>query len=124
VGRVLASRARGALEFWHCPQAVGEEPKVGGIFTHTFAAKDGMTSFDFSGRYDEVEPMRRIQYTLGDASEVFTPSTRSVETTFTPVPSGVEVVQIFDTEDSHTLEQQKAGWAAVLEHFRQYVESI
>jgi uncharacterized protein YndB with AHSA1/START domain len=46
-----------ASDDWHCPKAIGKEPIVGGIFSNTFAAKDGSFSFDLTGQYTLVEPM-------------------------------------------------------------------
>lgn len=71
-----------ASDDWHCPKAIGEEPKVGGIFSNTFAAKDGSFSFDLVGRYDVVEPNRRILYTLGELKEYFLDAGRQVEVLF------------------------------------------
>lgn len=75
-----------ASDDWHCPRAVGEAPKVGEIFTNTFAAKDGSFSFDFTGQYDEVVPYKKIVYTMGEMKEYFLPAGRRVDVTFENTP--------------------------------------
>jgi uncharacterized protein YndB with AHSA1/START domain len=109
---------------WHCPKAIGEEPKVGGIFTNTFAAKDGSFQFDFTARYDIVEPMSRIAYTMGEMKEYFLDAGRQVEITFEETPEGVKLTEIFDAEDIHSPEMQIAGWQAILENLRTYTEKL
>ena len=109
---------------WHCPKALGEDPKVGGIFTNTFAAKDGSFQFDFTARYDIVEPMSRIAYTMGEMKEYFLDAGRQVEITFEETPEGVKLTEIFDAEDIHSPEMQIAGWQAILENLRTYTEKL
>ena len=115
---------RFASSDWHCPKAIGEEPKVGGIFTNTFAAKDGSFQFDFTARYDIVEPMSRIAYTMGEMKEYFLDAGRQVEITFEETPEGVKLTEIFDAEDIHSPEMQIAGWQAILENLRTYTEKL
>lgn len=75
-----------ASDDWYCPKAVGEEPRVGGVFTNTFAAKDGSFSFDFTAKYDVVEPMKRVVYTMGEMKEYFLDAGRVVEVLFEETP--------------------------------------
>lgn len=112
-----------ASDDWHCPKAVWEEPKVGKIFTNTFAARDGSFSFDLTGQYDKVEPMKRIIYTMGEMKEYFLPAGRSVEVNFEETPLWTKVSEIFDAEEIHSHEQQIAGWQAILDNFKKYIES-
>lgn len=109
---------------WHCPKAIGEEPKVGGIFTNTFAAKDGSFAFDLTARYDSVEPLSRVVYTMGEMKEYFLDAGRQVEVTFTQTLEGITVTEVFDAEEIHSSEMQIAGWSAILENFKGYVERI
>ena len=37
---------------------------------------------------------------------------------------GVNVVVSFDAEQTHSVQQQRDGWQAILENFRQYVEAL
>lgn len=128
---------------WHCPKALWEEPVVGGIFSNTFAAKDGSFSFDLVGKYDVVEPLQRIVYTMGEMKEYFLEAGRQVEVVFekvtsplTPLLPGegkgtgvlgwgwekIQITETFDAEDIHPHEMQIAGWQAILENFKKYVE--
>lgn len=75
-----------ASDDWHCPKAVGEAPVVGGIFSNTFAAKDGSFSFDFTAKYDVVEPMKYVKYTMGEMKEYFLDAGRQVEVIFEETP--------------------------------------
>lgn len=86
----------------------------GGKFNFHMAAKDKSASFDFSGQYDEVKPLRHIAYSLGD--------NRKVSTTFFENRNVVTIVQSFDSETSHSEEQQHTGWQAILNNFKKYVE--
>lgn len=109
---------------WHCPKAIGEEPKVGGIFTNTFAAKDGSFQFDFTAQYNIVEPMTRLVYTMGEMKEYFLDAWRQVEVLFEETPEGIQLIETFDAEDIHSEEMQIAGWSAILENFRLYTEKL
>lgn len=113
-----------ASDDWHCPKAIGEEPKVGGIFTNTFAAKDGSFAFDFTAKYDIVEPMTRLSYTMGEMKEYFLPAGREVNITLEETPDWVKLTEVFDAEDIHTAEMQIAWWSAILENLRKYAESL
>lgn len=112
-----------ASDDWHCPKSVSDEPKVGATFCNTFAAKDGSFSFDFTARYDQVEPMKRVVYTMGEMKEYFLDAGRSVEVLFEETTEGVKLTEIFDAEEIHSNEMQIAGWSAILENFRRYTES-
>lgn len=111
-----------ASDDWHCPKAIGEEPKVGGIFTNTFAAKDGSFSFDLTGQYNEVIPGKKAVYTMGEMKEYFLDAGRKVIVTFEQQPNGVLVTEVFDAEEIHSAEQQIQGWQAILENFKKYTE--
>ena len=113
-----------ASDDWHCPKAVGEEPKVGGIFSNTFAAKDGSFAFDFTAKYDSVEIHKYVSYTMGEMKEYFLPAGRIVEVSFEETELGIKVTEIFDAEDIHNTEMQIAGWQAILQNFKKYVESL
>ncbi len=111
-----------ASDDWHCPRAVGEEPKVGEVFTNTFAAKDGSFSFDLTGQYNEVIPFQKIVYTMGEMKEYFLDAGRKVIVTFEKTENGILVTETFDAEEIHSTEQQVQGWQAILENFQKYIE--
>ena len=80
------------------------------------AAKDGSVSFEFAGVYDEIIEYEKVSYTLGDG--------RSVEINFEKSDKGTKLTETFETEDTNTQEQQRAGWQAILNNFKKYTESL
>ncbi|MCB2019005.1 MAG: SRPBCC domain-containing protein, partial [Hydrogenophaga sp.] len=76
-------------------------------------AKDGSFGFDFAGTYTEVVDQQRLAYAFGD---------RVATVDFTETPGGVRVAVSFDAEDSHSVEQQRGGWQAILDNFKRHVE--
>lgn len=103
-----------ASEDWHAPHAENDL-SVGGRFKTSMAAKDGSFSFDFSGTYTAVEPLKRIEYTLDD--------NRKVTILFSIEGNGTKVVESFEAENTHPAEMQQAGWQAILDNFKKYVAS-
>lgn len=103
-----------ASDDWHTT-ASSNDVRVGGIFSSTMAAKDGSMSFDFAGEYVLVEEQSRLVYKLGDA--------REVDVTFVSTEQGVLVTEKFEAESVHPPEMQQAGWQAILNRFKQYVEA-
>lgn len=103
-----------ASDDWHCPKAENDL-RVGGKFSSTMASKDGAMSFDFEGVYDEVVDQERIVYTIVDG--------RKVEINFEDLDGKTQVTEIFDAENVHSAELQRAGWQSILDNFRKYVET-
>lgn len=103
-----------ASEDWHTPSAENDL-RVGGTFTYKMAAKDGSISFDFGGVYDEVKCGKQIAYTLADG--------RKVAIDFTELEGGVKVIETFEAEETNSLEMQRGGWQAILDHFKHYAET-
>ncbi|GIP47846.1 activator of HSP90 ATPase [Paenibacillus sp. J53TS2] len=102
-----------ASDDWHAPRAENDL-RAGGTFLTRMEAKDGSMGFDFGGVYDEVKTHEFISYTLGDG--------RRVEITFAAEGQGTKVVETFDAESTHPVEFQQAGWQAILDNFKMYVE--
>jgi len=96
---------------WHTT-ASSVDLRVGGKFSSRMEAKDGSFGFDFAGEYTRVEPLERIESAFGDRTGL-------VE--FSEGPAGVTVSVTFDSEDSHSEEQQRAGWQAILDNFSMHV---
>ena len=100
---------------WHCPKAKNDlRPK--GSFSWRMEAKDGSIGFDFSGTYEKIIEKELITYNMSDG--------RQASITFSESGNEVRLVETFAAESTHTDEQQKAGWQAILENFKAYVESI
>jgi len=96
---------------WHTT-ASSVDLRVGGKFSSRMEAKDGSFGFDFAGEYTSIEPNERIEYAFGDRTGL-------VE--FSEGPAGVTVTVTFDSEDSHSEQQQREGWQAILDNFARHV---
>lgn len=48
---------------------------------------------------------------------------RMLTVEFVPGQDGVTVRETFDAETTHSVEQQRAGWQAILNNFKKHVES-
>jgi uncharacterized protein YndB with AHSA1/START domain len=103
-----------ASDDWHTPYAENDL-RVDGKFLSRMEAKDGSFGFDFGGVYNDVKNQELIAYTLGDG--------RKVNIHFTNKDGGTKVVETFEAEDENSLELQKTGWQAILNNFKNYVES-
>lgn len=96
---------------WHTT-AASVDLRVGGQFSSRMEAKDGSMGFDFVGVYTQIVPQRLIEYSFGD---------RIGKVEFNETPQGVSVKVTFDSEPSHSEEQQRAGWQAILDNFARHV---
>ncbi len=99
---------------WHCPSAENDL-RVGGKFKSRMEAKDGSFGFDFEGTYDEVVDHKKIAYTM--------PDSRQVITNFESLGNKTKVTTTFDAENLNPVEMQREGWQAILDNFKNYVES-
>jgi uncharacterized protein YndB with AHSA1/START domain len=97
---------------WHTTSA-SVDLRHGGKFSSRMEAKDGSFGFDFAGEYTKVVPQRLIEYTFGDRIGL-------VE--FTEGAAGVLVTVTFDAEQTHSEEQQRTGWQAILDSFARHVK--
>jgi len=100
-----------ASDDWHTTQSTVDF-RVGGKFSSRMEAKDGSFGFDFAGTYTKIVPEKLIEYSFGDRAAV-------VE--FAPAENGVTVRVTFDTEATHSEEQQRQGWQAILNNFARHV---
>lgn len=96
---------------WHTTAST-VDLREGGKFSSRMEAKDGSFGFDFEGAYTKVVPPNLIEYTFGGRAGL-------VE--FSEGPTGVTVTVTFDSEDSHSVEQQRTGWQAILDNFARHV---
>ena len=96
---------------WHTTSA-SVDLRPGGKFSSRMEAKDGSFGFDFAGEYTTVVQYQLIEYAFGDRAGI-------VE--FTDSATGVTVTVAFDSEQTHSEEQQRAGWQAILDNFSRHV---
>lgn len=101
-----------ASDDWHCPKS-SVDFREGGHFTSRMEARDGSMGFDFEGTYTRIVANALIEYEFGG---------RHARVTFSAGPKGVTVAVTFDPESTHSLDQQRDGWQAILNRFARYVE--
>ena len=106
-------RWNAASDDWHTTSAQ-VDLREGGAFSSRMEAKDGSMGFDFAGTYTKIVEHKRIDYSFGD---------RTAQVEFAETPKGVKVRVTFDSESTHSVEQQRQGWQAILDNFRRHVET-
>ena len=110
-----------ASDTWECPHAENDL-KAGGRFLTRMSAKDGSTSFDFTGTYTEVSEPNSIKYIMDKADGE--DKNRECEILFTDLGDGTtKVEEEFSHETLNSIDMQKAGWSAILENFKKFVAS-
>ncbi len=102
-----------ASDDWHTTAAT-VDLRVGGAFSSRMEAKDGSMGFDFAGTYTQIVEHALIAYSFGD---------RKAQVAFVQVPGGVTVRVCFDSEPTHSEEQQRGGWLSILNNFKRHVEA-
>ena len=96
---------------WHTTAST-VDLQPGGKFSSRMEAKDGSFGFDFAGEYTNIVHLQLIEYAFGE---------RSGRVEFKEGPQGVAVTVTFDAEQTHSEEQQRSGWQAILDNFRRHV---
>lgn len=96
---------------WHTT-AASVDLRPGGKFSSRMEAKDGSFGFDFAGQYINVIPHQLIEYAFGD---------RVGAVEFREGVDGITVTVTFDGETTHSEDQQRTGWQAILESFSRHV---
>lgn len=103
-----------ASEDWHSPYSENDL-RVGGSFKTTMAAKDKSMQFDFGGKYTTINEHKLIEYTLEDD--------RKVKIEFITSGNSTQIIESFEAENMNPLEMQQGGWQAIMNSFKNYVES-
>lgn len=98
---------------WHCPRAENDM-QVGGKYLARMEAKDGSFGFDFEAIYSAIHDKESFTYGFTD---------REVNVQFKEQGEFTEVIITFDPENENPIELQQQGWQAILNNFKQYVES-
>src|SRR5262245_34426717 len=94
------------LPQWICAWAV--------LSRHAWRQRTAAWGFDFVGTYTNVVEHKLIEYSFGD---------RAAQVEFADTPKGVRVRVTFDSEPTHSIEQQRDGWQAILNNFTRHVEA-
>ncbi|WP_226646930.1 SRPBCC family protein [Microbulbifer variabilis] len=103
-----------ASDDWCCPDAIADL-KINGNFVYRMESKDGTIGFNFEGKFTNIEKFKRIEFVM--------PDKRKVRIDFCEIDQGVRVIELFDAEDSHSVEMQRQGWQNILNNFKKHVES-
>lgn len=98
---------------WHCPRAENDM-KVGGTYKARMEAKDGSFGFDFVAVYSEIVEGKEFTHEFGG---------RTATVRFDDLGGQTKVMVSFDPEEQNPVEMQRGGWQAILNNFKQYVES-
>jgi uncharacterized protein YndB with AHSA1/START domain len=88
--------------------------QVGGKFNWRMESKDGSVGFDFGGTYQEILTHSKIHGVLDDD--------RLVIINFKSEGKSTILTEQFEAESENDVELQKAGWQAILNNFKKYVE--
>jgi uncharacterized protein YndB with AHSA1/START domain len=98
---------------WHTTAST-VDLRVGGSFTSRMEAKDGSMGFDFSGTYTRIIEHELIECSFGN---------RVMLVKFLPGEGEITIRETFDAEPTHSEEQQRQGWQAILDNFARYAEA-
>jgi hypothetical protein len=79
------------------------------------AAKDGSAGFDLKGTYVAVDELEYIEYELEDG--------RQVGISFNEEDGITSITETFEAENQNPAAAQLQGWQAILNNFKQFVES-
>ena len=102
-----------ASDDWHTTAAT-VDLRVGGSFSSRMEAKDGSMGFDFTGTYTRIVEHESIACSFGD---------RVMLVEFLAGQGEVTIRETFDAETTHSEEQQRHGWQAILNSFARHVEA-
>ncbi|WP_193161244.1 SRPBCC family protein [Microbulbifer hainanensis] len=103
-----------ASDDWHTTRAT-VDLREGGAFCSRMEAKDGSMGFDFEGTYTKVVENSLIEYAFGG---------REAQVEFIDGEDAVTVRASFDSEHTHSIEQQREGWQSILNNFKRHVEAV
>ena len=102
-----------ASDDWHTTAAT-VDLREGGTFSSRMEAKDGSMGFDFAGAYTRILKHQLIESRFGD---------RTLRVEFVDRNGKASVSETFDAENTHSEEQQRQGWQAILDRFARHVEA-
>jgi uncharacterized protein YndB with AHSA1/START domain len=106
-------RWNAASDDWHTT-ASRVDLRPGGEFSSRMEAKDGSFGFDFEGVYTQIIENEFIEYLFGD---------RLAGVRFGQEDTGVRVTVEFDTEEDNSVDDQRAGWQAILDNFARHIQN-
>ena len=102
-----------ASDDWHTTKS-HVDLKVGGEFSSRMEAKDGSMGFDFAGIYTRIEEPKLLEAEFGG---------RALRVEFIQDGRNILVRETFEPEDQNSAEMHRAGWQAILDNFKRFVEA-
>lgn len=99
---------------WHCPSA-SNDMRIGGKYTSRMEAKDGSFGFEFEATYIEITENQKFVYVMPDGREVSVSMNEDNHLT--------NITVCFNAETENHVDLQRAGWQAILNNFKNYVEN-
>jgi uncharacterized protein YndB with AHSA1/START domain len=98
---------------WHTT-AARVDLRAGESFSSRMEAKDGSMGFDFAGTYTRIVEHELIECSFDD---------RVLLVEFLPGQEAIRIRETFDAEPTHSEEQQRQGWQAILDRFARHTEA-
>ena len=102
-----------ASEDWHTTEAK-TDLREGGRFSYRMEARDGSEGFDFEGVFTTILEGQLLEYEFGG---------RVARVTFSDLEDSSRVVVEFEPESTNSADLQRAGWQAILDNFKKYLET-
>ena len=108
------------IKQWHFASSEWHTPKVKielveeGVFRYQMAAKDESASFAFEGKFEEIDEPNHLSMTLTDG--------RKVMIKFKSDGRFTNVTETFEPEAETPIDDQRRGWQAILNNFKDYAE--
>ncbi|MDE9449493.1 SRPBCC domain-containing protein [Aliiroseovarius sp. Z3] len=102
-----------ASEDWHTTTS-RVDLREGGEFSSRMEAKDGSMGFDFAGVYTCVEKPTLLEAEFGG---------RKLRVEFSQNGQNTHIRETFEAEESNSVDMQRAGWQAILDNFKRFVEA-
>lgn len=89
---------------------------IGGGYAYRMVAKSGGVDFDYGGTYTAIELNKFIAFTMTDG--------RKVEIVFSVIEDVVHIEMQFEAVEEQDADVQLNGWQALLNNFKNHVESV
>lgn len=103
-----------ATDTWHTPRSTNDL-RIGGKLYVRMEAKDGSFGFDLNCIYTDIQPLKKIEYSMED--------NRTVSIVFTTNGATTTITETFEAEKENTVELQRDGWQAIMNNFKKHIES-
>lgn len=90
--------------------------RIGGGYSYRMVSRNGGVDFDYGGTYTAIELGKYIAFTMKDG--------RKGEIEFSVIEDVVHLEVKFEAVEEQDANVQLDGWQALLNHFKNHVESL